>query len=153
LLPGKSKAVYEYVFEELKVALLEEFGDCGPAKTILMDQEDGVRDAILSIEEFEYCQFKSCYFHFGQNLIRYINGVGLKTVYETEVNLRNWFDCIMGKSIKSAKNKQFRYRVFASCLSSYFSGSLSVKRAFHVRQFRHRIDCKVCSLHEWLLAP
>ena len=74
LLPGKSKALYTNLFEQL-----DDIADLQPG-SVLMDYEDALRRAVVSI--WPSTSIRGCYFHFKQALWRRFQQSDLVPEYE-----------------------------------------------------------------------
>jgi hypothetical protein len=96
MLSGKTKQIYAYLFEELSQVLTLEFGSVVFVETILSDQEAAFVPAITSIQCFANVRFSTCYFHYNQNLVRYIRSIGLITILD-DPNFEEWLGAISGK--------------------------------------------------------
>ena len=61
-------------------------------RTILVDFEQA---AIASFQQsYPNAQVSGCYFHLSQSVLRKVNELGLKTLYENDIAVRNFIRCI-----------------------------------------------------------
>lgn len=92
-LPGKTEEVYVELFEELRQCLIDEFGNTGCAKIVLLDREVAAHNAIRDV--FPEWTTKSCNFHFVKNVQDYAKNNGLITVLTDEAYW-SWLNAIIG---------------------------------------------------------
>ena len=113
LLPNKSTATYVELFTAIRSALVSQFGDVGH-KTFLVDFKLAAINAIQ--QTFPESVVKGCSFHFRQALMRRIQSLGLKSVYESDEypEVRRWFRLIMSMTMLPA----FAIPMAWSCLSN-----------------------------------
>jgi len=82
LLPGKNTDTYNEMFSALRQALENSLGDVRKPKTFLVDFEQAAIQSIRSV--FPEARVKGCSFHFiyRQAIMRKIQNIGLKNVYD-----------------------------------------------------------------------
>jgi len=98
LLPNKTTATYVEMFSALRSAMVAEFGEVGK-KTFLVDFELAAINAIQQTNPESIV--KGCSFHFRQSLMRRIQNLGLKSLYESDdcPEVRSWIRLIMSMTM------------------------------------------------------
>jgi transposase-like protein len=74
--------------------LIDEFGDIGPNKLILMDCELAAQNAIEVV--FPGSKVRSCNFHFTKNVLDYIKNNGLKDLLADKLFYK-WLNGVLGR--------------------------------------------------------
>lgn len=100
LLPNKSKNTYTEMFEAVKQALIDKYGDVGsqPQRTFVVDFELAAIEAISSV--FPDSTVKGCTFHFRQALMRHVADEGLRSAYISgPPEVRTWIRQVMGLTL------------------------------------------------------
>jgi MULE transposase domain len=88
--------VYEELFRELRQSMEDNFGSIGAPKIVMMDQELAAHNAVSTI--FPEYTTRSCFFHFTQNIVKWIRSHGLATMLSNAV-FNKWLDEIFGKEV------------------------------------------------------
>jgi hypothetical protein len=78
----------------IKDNILAEYGDLGPAKTVIADGEDAVHGAIK--KELPHFKTHSCFFHFVKNVQDYAKTSGCSGVFDDEVSAA-WINGLIGR--------------------------------------------------------
>lgn len=87
LLPNKTKETYIRLLTEVKRLL----PDSGP-ESILTDLEIAAMSAFSEV--YPSAQIRGCYFHLAQNVLRKVQEVGLKGMYESDDAVRGFIRCL-----------------------------------------------------------
>jgi len=93
-LPHKNEQTYLVLFQQLRLALTQEFGDFGSNKTVMMDFEVPAHNAIKKV--FPEWQLRTCYFHFIKNVIDQAKKKKLKPLFGNDA-FKRWISELLGK--------------------------------------------------------
>jgi len=93
-LSHKTKETYVRLFQDLRKALIDEFGDIGKDKTLMFDCEPGAFNA--AEEVLPEWHIRTCYFHFVGNVKKQAKKKVAKSARQTP-QFKRWLDEILGK--------------------------------------------------------
>jgi len=93
-LSHKDEETYILLFEQLRKALMNEFGDVGPSKMVMFDFEIAAHKALLKV--FPEWSLSSCYFHFIKSITGQAKKKGLSAAMKMD-DFKYWMDEILGR--------------------------------------------------------
>jgi MULE transposase domain len=99
LLPNKGKSTYVDMFQAIRYALVNKYGDVGGQRSFIVDFELAAIDAIATV--FPQATVKGCTFHFRQALMRHVADEGLRPAYNANDPpvVRDWIRQLMGMTL------------------------------------------------------
>lgn len=89
----KNEQEYDQLFAELRASLIQEFGDVGGEKTVMMDMEPAAHKMLK--RHFSEWHVRSCYFHYFKNIKDQAEKKGLHDAFKND-NFLCWFNGLMG---------------------------------------------------------
>lgn len=98
LLPNKTKKTYVELFNSIRAAFVEKFGNAGQKRLFLTDFETAAIEAIKEV--FPSDTIKGCTFHYRQALMRRVTDLGLRPAYSSgPQQVQVWIRQIMGLTL------------------------------------------------------
>jgi hypothetical protein len=93
-LPNKVTETYKEVFSELRISLVDSFGNVGGPKLVIMDCELAAHNAIEEV--FPEFRVRSCFFHFTKNVLDKAKSIGLSELLKN-ADFSRWLTELLGK--------------------------------------------------------
>ncbi|XP_077119382.1 TIMELESS-interacting protein isoform X1 [Ranitomeya variabilis] len=144
LLQRKDVNTYKRMFEIMKLLI----PNLAPQK-VLVDFEKACMTAVKIA--FPHADVKGCYFHLCQSLIRKIKNVGLKTEYESNINIKITLKslaalafvpiedvrCVFDKLAATFPDEECHNEVLTYFFSTYIEGAAGRDPQFPIRIWNH----------------